>query len=307
MALVIVEGVDGAGKTTLINKLQKDLNLITIKSPRPKNYHDCKDLLARTMLLSEGTNLICDRIGIISEPIYGPICRNTLGFPPKAETEQILFKLNPIIIHCNPPIHAVLENVKVEKQMEGVNENLIKIHQAYNEWMGQLAQQTLFVLEYDYTKHSYQDLLDEIRQQLDEIEIHPLDREVAAVQTFHRKFGVDGAQLVSPGVMDEETFNFRVKFMQEELDEFTEAYREGNIVKMFDALLDLTYVVKGTALFMGITSIQWAIGFDVVHNCNVTKIRAPSASHSKRGSALDVIKPAGWTGPEEKLKKILDV
>lgn len=310
MALIIVEGCDGAGKTTLINKLQKDLNLITIKSPRPRNYQDCKDLLARTLLLAEGTNVICDRIGIISEPIYGPICRNTLGFPPKSETEKILEAINPIIIHCNPPVHACLENQHVKEQMPGVTDNTLKLYAAYNEWMCQLAGQSLCLIEYDYLQDSYAELLSDIRNNLDSMTTHPLDREMAAVQAFHTKFGVDQAQLLNPGVMDEETFQFRTSFMQEELNEFVDAYYEKNVVKMFDALLDLTYVVKGTALFAGITSTQWALGFDCVHNANMQKQRTPNGAMSKRGSALDVIKPPGWEEnhkPEPKLKKILDV
>lgn len=309
MAIIIIEGVDGSGKTTLINKLQKDLNVITIKSPRPTDYQDCKDLLARTLLLAENTNILCDRIGIISEPIYGPICRNTLGFPPKAETEQILQLINPIIIHCHPRIEACEENVKDNPQMTGVEENLIRLHNAYDEWMGQLEMSSICVISYDYFYDDYDELLGEVKSLIDIQEPHPLDRETAMVQEFHKKFGVDKAQLVSPGIMDHETFNFRAMFMKEELDEFSEAYCEGDIVKMFDALLDLTYVVKGTALLAGITSTQWALGFDVVHNANIQKTRAQSASESKRGSALDVIKPPGWEihKPEPKLKKILDV
>jgi predicted HAD superfamily Cof-like phosphohydrolase len=76
---------------------------------------------------------------------------------------------------------------------------------------------------------------------------------------------------------------------------------------MADALIDLTYIAKGTALFAGITSAQWALIFDVVHSRNMMKMRAPSASHSKRGSALDIIKPANWSPPEPEIKKILGV
>jgi predicted HAD superfamily Cof-like phosphohydrolase len=305
MAIIIVEGVDGSGKTTLINKLQKDLNVITIKSPRPRDYQDCKDLLARTLLLGENTNILCDRIGIISEPIYGPICRNTLGFPLKAETEKILQMMNPIIIHCNPRLEFCEQNIKNNPQMEGVRDHLYQLHHAYQEWMSQIYDESVFVIPYDYTEDSYEDLLSEVKEMMDVQNPHPLDRETAAVHDFHKKFGVNLSQLVKPGVMDRETFEFRKKFMQEELDEFCEAYEEGNVVKMFDALLDLTYVVKGTALFGGISSAQWALGFDCVHRKNMQKMRVPNGAASKRGSALDVVKPEGWTPPEPELKKIL--
>ena len=76
----------------------------------------------------------------------------------------------------------------------------------------------------------------------------------ADVVAFHRKFGLaDETVPFEPGprVIPDGYLEFRRKFMQEELDEFIEGMREGNHAKMFDALLDLTYVAAGTALGMG--------------------------------------------------------
>jgi predicted HAD superfamily Cof-like phosphohydrolase len=305
MTIIIVEGPDGAGKTTLINRLQKDLNVITIKSPRPRDYHDCKDLLARTMLIAENTNILCDRIGIISEPIYGPICRGTHPFPTWDESHEMLALINPIIIWCQPDVSVCEDNLDSQPQMNGVIEHIDDLCDAYSKFFGGIDA-SVCVLAYDYKKDLYDDVLAEVRDNLDNHRPHPLDREVAMVQEFHTKFGVDAAQLLVPGLMDVETFEFRRKFLREEVEEFIEAYDEGDLVKMFDSLLDLTYVAKGTALFMGITSTQWALGFDIVHHCNMQKQRTPNGAASKRGSALDVIKPKGWLPPEPQLKELLN-
>jgi predicted HAD superfamily Cof-like phosphohydrolase len=127
---------------------------------------------------------------------------------------------------------------------------------------------------------------------------------IGNVYEFHQKFGLPLGtedQLLDDIAAQE----FRVKFMREELDEFIEAIVAGDRVKALDALLDLDYVVHGTALFMGVSPAQWDAGMRAVHNCNMAKVRVAKAEESKRGSAFDVMKPVGWAGPETRLKEIL--
>ena len=126
---------------------------------------------------------------------------------------------------------------------------------------------------------------------------------IQQVKDFHEKFGLptgEGDYLTA----SQEVAEFRLAFMQEELDEFEEASLCSDRVKMFDALLDLAYVVYGTALFMGISPVQWEEGMAAVQKANMSKVRATDDS-SKRGTSLDVIKPEGWVGPEEELARIL--
>lgn len=124
------------------------------------------------------------------------------------------------------------------------------------------------------------------------------------VAEFHSKFGLptgDTDHLMG----NPEAQEFRLKFLQEELDELKVALEEGNKTKAFDALLDLVYVAYGTALFAGIDPMQWFHGMTTVHRCNMAKVKVESADESKRGSAFDVRKPAGWVGPENRLEEIL--
>lgn len=127
---------------------------------------------------------------------------------------------------------------------------------------------------------------------------------IGNVHEFHVKFGLP------LGKDDQLTNNvdamaFRLKFLQEELDELEEALGDGDRVKAFDALLDLAYVAYGTALFLGIDPAQWHAGMHAVHSCNMAKIRVANANESKRGSAFDVRKPEGWVGPEARLEEVL--
>lgn len=112
------------------------------------------------------------------------------------------------------------------------------------------------------------------------------------VRDFHDKYGL--ARPSEPTLLDLNTYHFRQKFMQEELDEFTKAYGEGDLHGAADALVDLVYVAQGTADMMG---LPWASLWNEVQRANLRKVRATSAEQSKRGSTLDVVKPAGWVGP----------
>ena len=121
---------------------------------------------------------------------------------------------------------------------------------------------------------------------------------------FHEKFGLP-LGTIDHLMFSVHTQNFRVGFLCEELEELKEALAAGDKVGVFDALLDLAYVVYGTALFAGISPTQWAAGMHAVHTANMAKVRVESATDSKRGSAFDCKKPEGWVGPEARLKEIL--
>ncbi len=113
------------------------------------------------------------------------------------------------------------------------------------------------------------------------------------IKEFHKKFELE--PLENPGFLDEKLMEFRMKFMQEELDEFIEAYFEkDNLHDAFDALIDLTYVVLGTAYLMG---LPFKEGWKLVHKANMNKIRAHTSKQSKRNNTSDVVKPEGWVAP----------
>lgn len=116
------------------------------------------------------------------------------------------------------------------------------------------------------------------------------------VGKFHRRFGIpSSADTEPPHVLDEDVYEFRRKFMQEELDEFRDAWDAGDLAGQADALIDLAYVVFGTAHLM---HLPWQALWDEVQRVNMEKVRAPSAESSKRHHHFDVIKPEGWTPPD---------
>ena len=113
---------------------------------------------------------------------------------------------------------------------------------------------------------------------------------------FHSKFGLNYNG--KPMLLHKNTTDFRIKFMQEELNEFTHSSSNNDIVGMADALVDIVYVAMGTAYMMG---LPWQELWSEVQRSNMEKIRALSSSESKRNTSLDVVKPQGWTPPNLEL------
>lgn len=124
------------------------------------------------------------------------------------------------------------------------------------------------------------------------------------VADFHRKFGLEYQG--PPRFLDPELTKFRLKFLKEELKEFEDAVTAGDMVKAFDALIDLNYVSHGTAYLMG---LPWAAGWAAVQRANMRKVRAASledsAAKTGRGHASDVVKPPGWIAPDTELTVLL--
>jgi hypothetical protein len=82
----------------------------------------------------------------------------------------------------------------------------------------------------------------------------------------------------------------RIECMQEELDEFKNAVFNQDFAEQADALIDLVYFAKGTAVMMG---LPWDKLWDDVQRANMEKVRGVG----KRGHAVDMVKPEGWQGP----------
>ena len=89
-----------------------------------------------------------------------------------------------------------------------------------------------------------------------------------SVGEFHILFGHPLHR--TPSVPNEGRQMLRVELIQEELNELEDAFREGDIVEVADALADLTYVVAGTVHECGLGDRFKAI-FDEVHRSNMSK------------------------------------
>lgn len=136
---------------------------------------------------------------------------------------------------------------------------------------------------------------DELRARIKQLEAESTDRRsyYTDVYDFHRKFDLPRPE--SYRHLSDELFHFRKGFLQEELDEFVEAYGKQERAKILDALVDLVYVAIGTAIMMG---CDFNAAWRLVQDANMNKVRAQRAEDSKRGTAFDVVKPKGWVAPD---------
>lgn len=115
------------------------------------------------------------------------------------------------------------------------------------------------------------------------------DKEVEDVRAFQKKFDILNND--KPTMLTKRKLQERIECMQEELDEFKKAVAEQNFEEQADALIDLVYFAKGTAVMMG---LPWADLWDDVQRANMSKERGVG----KRGHAVDMIKPQGWKKPD---------
>lgn len=114
------------------------------------------------------------------------------------------------------------------------------------------------------------------------------DKELDDVRKFFTKFDIQ--QFRSPGHLSKRKLQERIDFLQEELNELKAAAETNNLVDQSDALIDLVYVAKGTALMLG---IPWEDMWDEVQRANMDKVRGVG----KRGNKVDVVKPNDWEPP----------
>jgi hypothetical protein len=122
--MIIVEGPDGAGKTTLIKQLQEAFQKADIVLPIAPRVvsKDAEAMVDLKEWTEQNTRkgfqpMIFDRHRLISEPIYGPILRDY--FEPGFDNFHWLdwqltrlYEAEPVMIYCLPPFHRVWENVR---------------------------------------------------------------------------------------------------------------------------------------------------------------------------------------------------
>lgn len=176
---LVVEGPDGAGKTTLIRQLQEDFHWKLAPRFSTSTGGPLDDIYHRTMSnMSKPTYGIYDRHPVISEPIYALNLERPLdpGFM-SIEYHRMrtrFFTGDPQmnipgarLILCLPPKRVIRKNLRAEVQLAGVEGNIGGLIQSYKDighhisagrWPG-------WAYLYDYTKpHAYELLKENLCQ-----------------------------------------------------------------------------------------------------------------------------------------------
>jgi len=77
-----------------------------------------------------------------------------------------------------------------------------------------------------------------------------MKKQIDQVAEFHRSFKIPMEQ--DPTIPSPKRCELRFNLLQEELNEFKEAYLAGDLVEVADALVDLQYILCGSVLEFGL-------------------------------------------------------
>lgn len=136
--MLIVEGPDGSGKSSLIRRLSADLRWPVAPKVVDSDTTPMVNLGAWVDANTQQgfQHKIFDRHRLVSEPIYGPSLRSTqdanfldLGWV--AEMNWRLYTARPIFIYCLPSLETVRRNVNGDPNNAAVAKRITAIYAAY--------------------------------------------------------------------------------------------------------------------------------------------------------------------------------
>lgn len=133
--MIVVEGLDATGKTTLVKHLSEKFPDLVVHHSIG-NKHDVKQIhdQAISSIMTDTPFDLWDRARFISEYVYNPILQNrptAFDMPEWLSMLARWVEKPQLVIFCQRPLHKVREVLHNEEQLEGVEDNITKLYQAY--------------------------------------------------------------------------------------------------------------------------------------------------------------------------------
>ena len=157
--MIIVEGPDGAGKTTIAHEICSEFKLLERRylGQRDKMYETTiprtMGALARAVRCDQPAE-VYDRL-YFSELVYYQYTTGKCQFNSEQQdaVEKVIEALDIPVIFCIPPLEVVRMNIMEKKQMNGVQLNIDEIWNEYGlRAIGMIPRSNTML--YDYTKES---------------------------------------------------------------------------------------------------------------------------------------------------------
>jgi hypothetical protein len=143
---IIVEGVDGSGKSTLIEGLLREFHFLTPVVNEKRGEQDFEKWWPEVLDTHyHGLIPIHDRF-YYSELVYGPVLRGTLTGSlelHKSVREQL--RAEAFLIYARPSFGSIAEKARVNQQMNGVLTHLPELLDGYD---------TIMQTQIDYYGHN---------------------------------------------------------------------------------------------------------------------------------------------------------
>ena len=120
------------------------------------------------------------------------------------------------------------------------------------------------------------------------------------MQAMHKKYGVDEwmkKEKNSDWSRLQMFMDFRVKMMQEELDETKAAVKNGDAEEVVDGIIDICVFAIGTLEVFGVDANK---AWDQVLKANMSKEVGIKEGRPNPLGLPDLVKPEGWEGPTHK-------
>ena len=176
--MIVVEGPDGAGKTTLIEKLAKEFELPI--SPKLVNSDMSTNMSKKLWCennVGRGFNpTLFDRHCLISEPIYNSVTKQStepgFGNVQWYTTMMTMFykTCHPLIIYCLPSYTIVRDNVRHDHhQPLRVQKSIRKI---YAQYVAKAAADVPLAgaMVYDYTFNDTESIFRQVEQAVERVQ-----------------------------------------------------------------------------------------------------------------------------------------
>lgn len=153
--MIIIEGMDNSGKTTLVNYLASEIPCEMMRSPGPNTPEFLASWVMIMIQRQASLPVLFDRFPVISEAVYGTVLRgkNALDLYGDRTFTVILKALHPLIIYCRPPFDRILD-FEGRDQMVGVKEKALILVDKYDYLMDNMRKEGFTIITYDYTSQS---------------------------------------------------------------------------------------------------------------------------------------------------------
>lgn len=156
--MIIVEGMDNSGKSTLAKHLAQKFEMEYLHSPSEYRNDPNRmiswaiEKMLERKYMPHKNPVVYDRFSPISDRVYGPVLRGGTPYNDLAigaMAVRLLKDVPHLIIYCRPRRERIL-NFGSREQMDGVTSQATKLLEAYDSLMEEMQLKGYNVVTYNY-------------------------------------------------------------------------------------------------------------------------------------------------------------